>query len=235
MFFKSTLEDRIENAKKDDEELNKLIEEYKPFIASTVQKRTRRFLSYGHDDELTIGMMAFKEAIDSYDRSKGKFLSFAKQVINLRMIDYYRKHKKEENVIYLEQVNHEEEDCSYDLGTIKAIEEYRNEEENEARKLEILQYKKELSEWQIEFSDLVKVSPKQDKVRKVYKEIAHKIVSDKQLLDTLLSKKRLPIKEIQNAVHIHRKKLERGRIYIISLVIIMNGDYTYLKEYMDWR
>lgn len=235
MFFRSTLEDRIENAKKNDEELNKLIDEYKPFIASVVQKRTGKFLKYGYDDELTIGMLAFKEAIDSYDRSKGKFLSFAKQVINLRMIDYYRKNKKQENVVYMEQINQKDDDSRYDLGDIKAIDEYRDREENEARKLEIIQYKEELSEWQIEFSDLVKNSPKQDKVRKAYKEIAKTIVSNKELLDLLISKKRLPIKEIQNTVHIHRKKIERGRIYIIALVIVMKGDYTYLKEYMNWR
>lgn len=77
MFFKSSLEDRVEKAKKNTDEMNKLIEEYKPFIASTIQKRTGRFLEYGRDDELTIGMLAFKESIESFNKNKGKFLSFA--------------------------------------------------------------------------------------------------------------------------------------------------------------
>jgi len=234
MFFKSTLEDRIENAKNDIEEMNKLIEEYKPFIASVVQKKTRKFVRYGYDDELTIGMLAFKEAIDSYDRNKGKFLSFAKHVISLRLIDYYRKHRTDDNTIYLEQVSKEDEDGTYDLGVTKVVEDYKENEVNEIRKLEILEYTKELKEWNIEFADLVKISPKHQKVRNEYKKIAGIIVNNKPLLDSLFSNKKLPIKEIQNIVDIHRKKIERGRIYIIALVIIMNGDYHYLKEYMNW-
>ncbi len=101
MFFRRSLEERVEKAKKNKEELNKLIEIYKPFIASTMQKKTGRFLQYGYDDELTIGMMAFKEAIDSYDKNKGKFLNFAKMVINLRCIDYYRKNEKHKEILYL--------------------------------------------------------------------------------------------------------------------------------------
>lgn len=235
MFFKNSLEDRVENAKKNPDEMNKLIEEYKPFIASTIQKRTGRFVKYGLDDELTIGMLAFKESIESFDRKKGKFLSFAKYVINLRMIDYYRKTKREGNVISLEVINQQEDESAIDVGASKAIEEYEKEKENESRKLEILQYKKELEEWQIQFSDLVKVSPKQDKLRNLYKEVAKIIIEDEELLKVLISKQRLPIKEIENRTGIHRKKLERGRMYIISLIIVMKGDYTYLKEYLNWR
>lgn len=235
MFFKSSLEDRVEKAKIDSDEMNKLIDEYKPFIASTIQKKTGRFMEYGYDDELTIGMLAFKESIESFDKSKGKFLSFAKHVINLRMIDYYRKTKRDENVVSLELINQQDDENTIDIGAAKAIEKYESERENEARKLEILQYKKELEDWQIKFSDLVKVSPKQDKLRMLYKEVAKLIIENKELFDLLMSKKRLPIKEIENQTGIHRKKLERGRIYIISLVIVLKGDYVYLKEYADWR
>ncbi|WP_352420812.1 RNA polymerase sigma-I factor [Proteiniborus sp.] len=235
MFFKSSLEDRVEKAKTNSDEMNNLIEEYKPFIASTIQKRTGRFLKYGYDDELTIGMLAFKESIESFDKSKGKFLNFAKHVINLRMIDYYRKTKREGNVVSLEVINQQDDESTIDIGAAKAIEEYEKERENEARKLEIFQYKKELNDWQIEFSDLVKVSPKQEKLRNLYKDVAKLIIENRELLDILISRKRLPIKEIENHTGIHRKKLERGRIYIISLVIVMKGDYNYLKEYVNWR
>lgn len=235
MIFKKTLEDRVEEAKINPEEMNKLIEEYRPFIATIAQKRTGGYLEYGYDDELTIAMLAFKEAIESYNRSKGKFLSFAKHIINLRMIDYYRKTKKHDKLVSLEVVSTENEENTIDIGTVKSIEEYKVKEENEARKLEILQYKKELKEWEIEFTDLVKVSPKQERLRKLYKEIAGLILENKQLLDFLISKKRLPIKEIEDITKIHRKKIERGRIYIIALVVAMKGDYNYIKEYVNWR
>ncbi len=51
-------------------------------------------MEYGIDEELSIALMAFNEAIDGYDTSKGSFLSFAKLVINRRLIDYLRKKTK---------------------------------------------------------------------------------------------------------------------------------------------
>ena len=182
MFFKSSLEDRVEKAKKNTDEMNKLIEEYKPFIASTIQKRTGRFLEYGRDDELTIGMLAFKESIESFNKNKGKFLSFAKHVINLRMIDYYRKTKKDGKVISLEMISQQHDGSTIDIGAARALEEYEKEKENESIKLEIFQYKNELNNWQIDFSDLVKVSPKQEKLRSLYKEVARLIVENEELL-----------------------------------------------------
>ncbi|MFT8315548.1 MAG: RNA polymerase sigma-I factor [Clostridium sp.] len=233
MFFKKSLEERVEKAKKSQEELNTLIEEYKPFIASTLQKKTGKYLKYEYDDELTIGMMAFKEAIDSYDKSKGKFLNFAKQVIILRGIDYYRKNQKLKNTVYLQGTyDIENEDISIGILS-RAMEEYEHKNVNEMRKLEILEYKKELKEWGIEFLELVQASPKQQKLKKTYKDIAQFIVQDKDMLNKLISIKRLPLKEIENSMLIQRKKLERGRIYIIALVIVAIGDYELIREYIE--
>ncbi|MBI6873640.1 RNA polymerase sigma-I factor [Clostridium aciditolerans] len=232
-FFKRSLEERVEKAKKDKEELNKLIEIYKPFIASTIQKKTGRFLQYGYDDELTIGMMAFKEAVDSYDKNKGKFLNFAKMVINLRCIDYYRKNEKYKEMIYLQGLYESENEVACSQIENKAIEEYKNQEENKMRKLEIQEYEKELKKWGIEFLELVQASPKQEKLKNLYKEVAQFIVRESDVLDNLVSTKRLPIKEIQQNIPIHRKKIERGRIYIIALVIVLIGDYKFIREYIE--
>lgn len=233
MFFKKSLEERVEKAKKNQEELNKLIEEYKPFIASTLQKKAGKYLQYGYDDELTIGMMAFKEAIEAYDKSKGKFLNFAKQVITLRWIDYYRKNQKLKDTVYLHGDYDIEDVDRNNVILNKSIEEYQHRNVNEMRKLEILEYKKELKEWGIEFSELVEASPKQQKLKKTYKDIAQFIVQDQAMLNKLISLKRLPLKEIEESILIHRKKLERGRIYIIALVIATVGDYELIREYVE--
>lgn len=233
MFLWRSLEERVEKAKKNKKELNKLIEIYKPFIASTMQKKTGRFLEYGYDDELTIGMMAFKEAVESYDKGKGKFLNFAKMVITLRSIDYYRKNEKHKEMVCLQGIYEAENEIAYSEIENKAIEKYQGQEENEMRKLEILEYKNELKKWEIEFFELVQASPKQQKLKKFYKEIAQFIVHKSDILNELISTRRLPIKEIQKHKDIHRKKLERGRIYIIALVIVLIGDYEFIREYIE--
>jgi len=231
MIFKRNLEDRVEDAKKEEEELNKLIDEYKPFIASTAQQRVGRYLRYGQDDELTIGMLAFKEAVEGYDREKGKFLTFAKRVIQLRLIDYYRKNKRINKEILLKE--DDEKEISSNIQDKEAIHSFKLIEENRIRKEEILEYKEELLTWGIKFEDLVKASPSHKKLRELYNEIAMIIINNPSIMEKLNRTKRLPIKDIQDIKKIHRKKLERGRIYIISAVIVLQGDYIYIREYIN--
>lgn len=233
MLFKESLEERVEKAKRDQEELNNLIEVYKPFIASTLYKKFGRFLEYGYDDELSVGMMAFHEAIEAYDKSKGKFLTFAKHVINLRSIDHYRKNEKLKDRTCLPIIDKGENETEDNVMDSKAMKEYEYEKENELRRLEILEYKKELKKWGIEFKELVQASPKQEKLKKHYKDIAQFITTKPEILNRLISTKRLPIKEIERNIIIHRKKLERGRVYIIALIIVLNGDYELLREYVN--
>ncbi|WP_309353582.1 RNA polymerase sigma-I factor [Clostridium acetobutylicum] len=151
----------------------------------------------------------------------------------LRAIDYYRKNQKFKNIVYL-QGNYDSE--NNDINPImfnKAMEQYKNKSINEIRRLEILEYKKELREWGIEFVNLVQASPKQEKLKKTYKNIANVIVHNQDILNKLIRVKRLPIKEIEKNIYINRKKLERGRIYIIALVIAEIGDYRLIREYIE--
>ncbi len=70
------------------------------------------------------------------------------------------------------------------------------------------------------------------KTRKLYKEIALQITTDASLMMYINNNKRLPIQKIVEKMKVHRKKVERGRIYIIALIIIKIGDYRFLKEYI---
>ena len=62
-----TLEDRAAKARGDSTLSGSLIREFKPFIASVAQKSVGRYLRYGTDEELSVGLLAFKEAIDSFN------------------------------------------------------------------------------------------------------------------------------------------------------------------------
>ncbi|ATA59272.1 RNA polymerase sigma factor SigI [Geobacillus stearothermophilus] len=54
---------------------NELIEQYKPFIAKTASSVCKRFIRE-EDDEASIGLIAFNEAIEKYAPHKGgSFLS----------------------------------------------------------------------------------------------------------------------------------------------------------------
>jgi RNA polymerase sigma factor len=217
-----SLEDRVAKAREDKEEANRLIFEFKPFIASVVQKKVGRFVEYGIDEELSVGLMAFKEAIDSFNPSKSKFLSFAKLVICMRLIDYYRKSKKEEDPRF------KASESADDAEDAASLEQYRISGENEKRILEIIEYRSMLRKWGITLEQLADISPKKEELREQYQTVARAIAGNESVLRTMISTKRLPVKEIENIVSIHPKKLERGRIYIIAMVLAVLAKLSYM-------
>ncbi|GMQ62570.1 RNA polymerase sigma-I factor [Vallitalea maricola] len=224
-----SLDEMVLVAKDDIHIRNTLIEQYKPFIASIIQSKTGRYIEYGIDEELSIGLIAFNEAIDKYEKDKGSFLTFSKIVISRRLIDYQRKISNAGNNIILYNGNDTKD---VDLIDKKSLDIYRIKNENELRQLEIIEFKKELLTWGLDFTKLVEHSPKHTRTRKLYKKIADLILSDHELINYIHSNKRLPVQKIAEKMKIHRKKIERGRIYIIALIIIKMGDYEYLKEYL---
>jgi RNA polymerase sigma factor len=222
-----TLEDRVIEAKRDKEQRNSLISQFKPFIASVIQKRIGRYLEYGRDDQLSVGLVAFNEAITTFDKKKGKFLSFARIVITNRLIDYFRKQSRNKTIPL--SYDDEGEDPLTDLMNKKSFESYSYKVADDDRRLEVIEYSQALKDWGISFSQVVRISPKHETLRMEYKKIAKIIAENPDLLEELERKRRLPIKEIEKIVSIHRKKIERGRIYIIALVVAILKKCSFLE------
>lgn len=229
-----TINERVESIKNDEYKINEFINEYKPFIASCVEKAIGRYVFYGQDDELSIALMAFAEAIKAFDSSRGNFLSFAQNVIKRRIIDYYRKENRHLKTVYINEYTNEDDEDERDLTDIKALDEYSKEEVTEYRRLEIEQLKEELNEWGISFFELPDVSPKHANTRRIYSEIIRFLLSNEDIIKQIKTKKTLPIIEIEKALNIPRKKIDRGRKYIIAAIIISTGDYEFIKEYISW-
>jgi RNA polymerase sigma factor len=225
---------RVMNIKGNAEEKSMLIEQYKPYIALCVERFTKRYVNYGHDDELSIGLIAFDEAIEGYDISRGSFLAFASGVIKRRLIDYVRKEGRQVNVISFSAVSEDKEGKPIDITYNESIRLHAANEESRMRKLEIEEFVDVLKQWGISLEDLADVSPKQEKTRLLYKQIVQYIINNPEVFQELISKKLLPIIEIQKGMEIPRKKIERARKYIISMVIMITGDFKYIQSYIDW-
>jgi RNA polymerase sigma factor len=231
-----SINERVEKIRDDVEKINILIEEYKPFIASCAEKITGRYMRYGEDDELSIALMAFDEAIKAYDINKGNFLYFAQSVISRRLIDYFRKEKKHGNLLYLNDYYHENEeqkDTEKDFSTEASIEMFAMEEIGRYRRLEIEQLKKELLKWDITFFELAEASPKHSRTRNISANIIRFLLTREDLVRVIKEKKYVPVGEIQKALKIPRKRIERLRKYIIAAIIIHTGDYQYIRDYIN--
>jgi RNA polymerase sigma factor len=213
--------------------LNETIDAYKPFIAKTVSSVCKRYI-YETDDEFSIGLIAFNEAIEKYSPEKGKsLLSFSEVLIKRRVIDYIRKQSKN-NHISMDLTYSSLQEDTVGIGIINdlSLEEFKKKSDEELRREEIIQFQLLLKTFDLSFSDLVKNSPKHADARENAILVARKLVEDTELKNILLEKKRLPIKELEKMVDISRKTIERNRKYIIAIALILSSDYVYMKEYL---
>ncbi|MEH7510416.1 RNA polymerase subunit sigma, partial [Priestia megaterium] len=86
--------------------------------------------------------------------------------------------------------------------------------------------------FKLTLEDIINTSPKHKDARGNAVEVASFIVNEKELKDKLFLKRQLPIRLIEKHVKVSRKTIERNRKYIIAMVIILAGDYVYLKDYI---
>jgi len=227
-----SLEEKVLKIQQGDNHLrNELIQSFQPFVAKTVSSVCKRYIN-DSDDEFSIGLIAFNEAINKYCPTKGSsLLAFAEVLVKRRVIDYIRTQSKGPDV-FLEAATSEEESGTLEFGDKKSIEEYEQHIEIEKRREEIKAYTHRLNEFGITFSDLAKNSPKHTDARKSAMQIAKLLVQNEELNNMLLTKKRLPVKQLEELVTVSRKTIERNRKYIIAIAIILNGDYLFLNDYV---
>ena len=96
-------------AKEDSDAADQFIQQYLPFIRSETAKFVGAAPDHRYEDELSIAMLAFYEAILGYARTRGAFLPYAARAIKNRLIDYTRKEKRHQNVVSLHTPYGEEE------------------------------------------------------------------------------------------------------------------------------
>ena len=99
-------------AKTDPDAADALIGQYTGFIRSETAKFIHTAPEDGHEDELSIAMLAFYEAILSYEKTRGAFLPYAARAIRSRLIDYYRSEKRHGNMLSLHAPAGDDEDSS---------------------------------------------------------------------------------------------------------------------------
>ena len=96
-------------AKGDMREADELIRTYMPFIRTETAKWLKRPPQEGRDDELSIAMIAFHEAVQGYSRVRGSFLKYAALTIKSRLIDYHRREQRHRNAVSLDTPADEDE------------------------------------------------------------------------------------------------------------------------------
>lgn len=229
------LQDLYTKAKENPEAREKLIKIFTSQITQAASGIAGRSLNWENDDELSVSLIAFDEAIDTFDSNKGKnFWSYAKLVIKHRLFDYYRQENTWQKRIVLTQEGDGSNLEVMEKETKTAWQAIREEEEAKGRAEMVASFEKELLLFNISLKDLTRSSPKHKDARENLMEVALVLTNKKELLSQLLTSKQLPIKELMLLTGRSRKVLERGRRYIIALVIILSQEeFGPMKELLQ--
>ena len=209
-----------------------LLKTYQPFMVKVVSQVCKRYIDPLQDDEFSIGLLAFNEAIFLYQPKKGKsFLSFAKTVVTRKVIDYLRHTSRMPDVVSIESY-YDEEKMENPLEVSAVIEKYHDEEHELNRRLETLEFRKKLREYNLSIRELVEIAPKHRNSRVMAIRIARLLAEDEVFREYVSTRKRLPLKLLTERVDVSKKTLEKNRKYILALFIVLTSDFEYLQEYL---
>lgn len=230
---------RAQAAGHDDRLRENFIRDNEQTILKIASKVSGKYISKS-DDEWSVALYAFNKAIDSYSEDKGDFLPYAGVLIKRSMIDHYRSQKRFDREIPAsrEIMSEEgEDDYNTSIATALARDSIAGNEKNEDRRSlreEIIEVDEILKGYGFSFKDLKDCSPKAGKTKKeCARAIAH-VLDNKEAFDSVIEYRRLPIKDIVTATQVKTKLLDRYRRYIIMAVVILNGEYPLLADYLQY-
>ena len=212
-----------------------LIQDYNPFILRAAAIASRRYINPDTDDEYSVALIAFNEAIDSYRSVKNRsFLSFAKLVIRRRLIDYFRhqRHKGKEipmsGLLSSEELEEEEPK----IFVIESQDLYQKKMEIFERRMEIEEFKQVLARFGISFHQLVEFSPKHKDTRENLFRIAEELIQCQLAREMVIKEGILPYAWMTQRFGLSRKTLRHHRLFLVTLCLLKTGDFPYLADYI---
>lgn len=223
---------RVYAAKNDMEAADLLISDYMPFIKSQVKNVMKKSGNVNHEDELSIGMIAFHEAINSYSKTRGNFLSYASMIIRNRIIDYWRKNTRHNQVISLNTPVYEDESSTLEDFVPDKEDQEASLVIRQATKEEILELSEQMEEFGVSLTDVADNSPKQARTLRACQSVVAYAKENEEIMDEFLRTKRLPLAELTKGAKVARKTIERHRKYIVALLLIYSNGYEIIRGHL---
>ena len=220
----------VNEAKTDMQKADKLIRDYLPFIKSETSKFIKRVTSE-QDDDVSIAMIGFHEAIRSYDDQKGNFLSYASMIMKNRMIDYYRKESRHSNIDSIDQ-SYGDDDIPLSERLMDSKDQYEESDSMQVTKAEIIELTKQLNQFGVSLTDISENSPKQDRTLEACRMVVQYAIDNPSLLKEAEVSGKLPIKELVKSTGVPKKTLERHRKYILAMLIIQTNGYEIIRGHL---
>ena len=222
----AVLSQKLTLAKADRQDLNGLISEYMPFIKKCTSSVF--FRGQARRDNLTEAMLGFIQSVKTYDEQKGAFIPYAQMVIRGRLINAAKKEAAVLKPLFSTAVK-ETQSWEYE----NAEQQHTELEARKDAQAEIAEINGKFAHLGFTWQDLLKNCPKQSRSRKSCHDIARKLLQDKPLLEEMLETGKLPIKRLCALTGYSEKIPEKYRRYILAIILIMKGDYPYIRSFLE--
>ncbi|MCI1966784.1 MAG: RNA polymerase subunit sigma [Oscillospiraceae bacterium] len=231
----SDINQQAVRAAREDAFLNFFVVKNEAFILKCASETVHHYLTKS-DDEWSVALLAFSQAVKDYSRERGSFLGFAKLVIHRKMVDYLRSQARysQETDVTLSVLDADPEGMKENAAVSKAAFQQSERAADSSQKMEIICAQQSFAQYGFSFYDLTNCSPKAKKTKKSCAKAIACMIKNPILVGELKKSKCLPIKTLERSTGIPRKILERHRRYIIAGVEIMTGDYPFLAGYMRY-
>ena len=189
------------SAKNDPTLMEELIRKNEWLILKNASKVTNRYITKS-DDEWSIALHAFSQAIESYELEKGNFLTFSELVIKRRLIDYIRSQGKYSSELSIDPVlfDTEPEDEEENIGIKAAVAAQVSKQESSNLKLEIEAANLVFREYGFSFFDLTSCSPQAKKTRAACAKAVNYMRNNPILITDMRNSGLLPVKIIEKNI-----------------------------------
>ena len=224
----------VRRAQADTAERERLIERFTPFILRVTTRAVGHYVRLGEDDEVSVALIAFNEAIDRFDPSRGEnFLALAEIVIRRRLVDHFRRERQHTEIPLSAFGNDDQErEAPFPGEDHAALASHQADLARAERLEEIESYRKELSAVGIDFQQLLRHAPRHRDAREAALSVARLIATTPDLAEFVRDRGTLPLARLGDRVMLSRKTLERHRRYILAVTLALMGDYPYLQTYL---
>lgn len=221
-------------AREDAPFLERFIEAHEAFVLRCASRHAG-FAVTRSDDEYSVALLAFYEAVKGYDPASGPFGAYASLVIGRRLADHYRaQHRFDAEVSLAPQAFDGTVDRdSADAAIQQAVAEQMSEAAPVSAKGEIEAANTVFHRYGFAFYDLASSAPRTEKTRRSCAAAVGTLLHSPVLFASMQGAHSLPVKALAQQSGVSARTLIRHRDYIVAAALLLDGDYPILCTYLQ--
>lgn len=222
----------LRQAQQDPRAADDFIEQYLPFIRSETAKCTAR-PPHDMEDELSIAMFAFYEAMMAYRSDKGAFLPLAAVAIRNRLIDHTRRNRRHSGSLSLDAPQGDEDNRTLADTVANSADEVSAYHDRAATQQEIEEFSASLAAFSLSLTEVAENCPQQERTLHACMAAVDYAKTQPLLLETLLTTGKLPIVQLSQGSGVPKKTLERHRKYLVAALLAYTNGFEIIRGHLQ--